>query len=98
MIKKLFKKINLKYFKVEDIGLSCDPKVKLKEMPVSDLEKKSAFYKLNNDLGLFEVIKYTKNPELVCLSEVNTDNEIVLSRQAFDFLFSNLPIPKEIEF
>lgn len=98
MIKKIVKKIKFKYFKKADIGLSCDPKVKLKEIPLESLKNKSPFYNLNKDLGIFEVTKYSKNPDLVCLTEVGTDNELVLDRQSFDFLFSNLIVPKEAIF
>ncbi len=98
MIKRFVKKINKKYFKAADIGLSCDPKVKLKEIPTENLEKKSPFYELNKQFGIFEITKYSKNPDLVCLVEVGTDNEIVVERRLFDILFINKPIPKEVEF
>jgi len=98
MIKKFVKKIKTKYLKKADIGLSCDPKVKLKELPVENLEHKSPFYHLNKDLGIFEITKCSKNPDLVCLNEVGTDNELVLDRKSFDFLFSNAIVPKEAIF
>lgn len=98
MIKEMIKKIKSKFSKKADIGLSFDSKVKLKEMPVIDLSKKSPFYSLNKDLGFFEVIRVSKNPDLICLIEVGTDNEFVVERKTFDFLFSNLEVPKEAIF
>lgn len=98
MIRNIIAKIKNKLFTKADIGLSCDSKVKLKEIPPESLSHKSPFYKVNKDLGIFEITKIIKNPELICLSEVGTDNEVVIDRQTFDFLFSNVKVPKEAIF
>jgi hypothetical protein len=98
MFTKLINKIKYKYFKKPMIGVSCDSNVKLKDLPLEDITRKSIFYSLNKDFGVFEITKYSKNPDLVYLVEVGTDNEIVIERKLFDILFVNLPIPKEIAF
>lgn len=94
----MFKKIINFFLPKEDYSVSFDNKIKLKEIPLENLEQKSIFYKLNNDLGIFEITKINRNPDIICLVEVGTDNEIVIDRKLFDFLFSNMSIPKEVEF
>jgi hypothetical protein len=97
MINFIYNKIK-KYFIKEDFSVSFDSKVKLKTLPEKLPNEKSVFYKLNNDLNYFEVVRIIKNPNLVCIVEIGTDNEYILELSLFNFLFTNVPIPKEIEF
>ena len=86
------------YFSKEEYSVSFDSKVKLKTLPDKLPNEKSVFYKLNNDLNIFEVTRVTKNPNLVCIIEIATDNEFILELSLFNYLFTNIPIPKEVEF
>lgn len=97
MINLIYNKIK-KYFTKEEFSVSFNDKVKLKELPEKLPTGNSIFYKLNNDFNIFEIIKVTKNPDLVCIIEVGTDNEFVLDLKLFNYLFTNVPIPKEVEF
>lgn len=97
MTKYIFNKIK-KYFTKEDYSISFNDKIKLNELPEKLPTGKSIFYKLNDDLNIFEVIKVTRNPDLVCIAEIGTDNEYVLDLKLFNYLFTNVPIPKEVEF
>lgn len=97
MIKFIYNKIK-KYFTKEDFSISFNDKIKLKELPEKLPSGNSIFYKLNSDLNIFEITKVTRNPDLVCLTEIGTDNEYVLDLKLFNYLFTNVPIPKEVEF
>lgn len=87
-----------KILRKEGYGVSFDNKVKLKKLPVLIPSTNSVFYKLNNDLGIFEVKSITKFLDLIYMVEVGTDNEFVCNQKLFECLFTNIPIPKEIEF
>ena len=87
-----------KILRKEHYGVSFDKKAKLKKLPKEYPNKPSVFYKLNNDLGIFEVKNITESLDLIYLIEVGTDNEFVCNQKLFECLFTNIPIPKEIEF
>lgn len=98
MIKELINKL----FKRDRFGISFDKSVKINKIPEEDFSKrKSAFYNLNKDLGIFEItdIEFkNKKSNLIHICEVGTENEFVIEQKLFEFLFTNVPIPKEIEF
>ena len=95
----MFKKLINKFFNKKNYGVSFDNKIKLTELPKEDIsQRKSIFYNLNKDLSVFEITRITKNPNLICFIEVGTDNEFVVEQDLFEYLFTNIPIPKEIEF
>lgn len=97
MINYIFNKIK-KYLTKEDFSISFNNKIKLSKLPEKIPDEKSIFYKLNNDLNIFEIVKVTRNPDLVCIVEVGTENEYILELSLFNFLFTNVPIPKEVQF
>lgn len=79
-------------------GLSFNNEIKIKKLPIKDIGSDSVFYKLNDDLGIFEVTSISKKLDKVYITEIGTDNEFVLNYKLFEFLFTNIPIPKEVQF
>lgn len=97
MFQSIYNKVK-KIFSKSDIGISFNDKIKLKDLPEKIPNDKSIFYKLNNDLNIFEVTKVIRNPDLVCIIEIGTDNEYAVDLKLFNYLFTNVPIPKEVQF
>ena len=98
MIKELIHNFYSMLLKKPTIGVSFDNSVKLKKEPKTFPNDRSIFYKLNTDLGYFEVTKVSVKQDLIYITEIGTANEYVLNSKLFQDLFSNVPIPSELDF
>lgn len=93
-----FKWSSLKFWKTKTIGISCNDKIKLSEIPIALPVGDISFCKLNIDLSSFEVLRIDKKAKTITLIEIASTAEITISFKAFDLLFSEDKVPKEVMF
>lgn len=71
-------------------GLTTNSKIVIKKIPIIPNIKDMTYCKLNIDMNLFEVMSYDFKKQEITLRELTTDNEVVISFSAYEYLFEQL--------
>lgn len=77
------------------IGLSCDDKVRLDNIPATSLMQVGKFIRFNKELVNFEVISVDTIARKVRIGEICTGNEFEIDFEFFEYLFDETPVPDE---
>lgn len=83
-------------FNVPVYSVSFDSTYKFNTLPKLNKVDDIAFFTLNKDLGIFEVL--TISNDTYTIVETGTDNIYKLNADLFNFLFSQMPVPAEAQF